>query len=263
MKLLFLGDIVGRPGRKTVEKYLPNIIKEKKPDWVIANAENIAGGKGFTASTVKEMMKLGVDAFTGGNHIFSNPEGFDLLEKRQFPLAVPANFPEAAPGDRSLIVTSPRTGKRLLLVSLLGQTFMKQMVHSPFETADSMLDHYTEDDYDVSFFDFHAEATSEKYALKAYLDGRVSGLVGTHTHIPTSDIDITAKGTAYQTDTGMNGSLDSCIGVKNKFILKKIMTQLSVSHELEKRGRMQFNAVFVTFDKSGTAKKISAIRKVE
>jgi metallophosphoesterase (TIGR00282 family) len=261
MKLLFLGDIVGRPGRKTVEKYLPQIIKEKNPDWVIANAENIAGGKGFTKSTLNEMMKLGIDAFTGGNHIFSNPEGFDLLEKRVFPLAVPANFSDAAPGDRSLIVES-KSGKKLLLVSLLGQTFMKQTVSSPFEKVDEILDEYSETDYDVSLFDFHAEATSEKYALKAYLDGRASALVGTHTHIPTADADITSEGLAYQTDTGMNGSLDSCIGVKNKLILKKIMTQLSVSHELEKRGRMQFNAVLITFDKEGKAKKISPIRKV-
>lgn len=261
MKLLFIGDIVGRPGRRTVEKYLPEIIKEKKPDWVIANAENIAGGKGFTRSTLNEMMKLGVDAFTGGNHIFSNPEGFELLEKRTFPLVVPANFPDAGPGDHSLIIES-KSGKRLLLVSLLGQIFMKQLVASPFETADDILEQIPKEDYDVSLFDFHAEATSEKYALKAYLDGRISALVGTHTHVPTADVDITSDGLAFQSDVGMNGSLDSCIGVKNKLILKKLMTQLSVSHDLEKKGRMQFNAVLITFDKSGIAKRISPIRKV-
>lgn len=263
MKLLFLGDIVGRPGRKTVEKYLPKLIQDKKPDWVIANAENLAGGKGITKGTLHEMTKAGIDAFTGGNHIFSGAEGLDLLERGQFPGVVPANFHYSAPGERAIVLESPRTGKRLLLVSLLGQTFMSHLVDSPFETSDDILEHFSEEDYDVSLFDFHAEATSEKYALKAHLDGRISALVGTHTHVPTADADITPKGLAYQTDIGMNGSLDSCIGVKSHMIIKRLITQLKSPHELEKRGRMQFNAVLMTFTKEGLAKKIQSIRFVD
>lgn len=263
MKLLFIGDIVGRPGRNTVAKYLPDLIKKQKPDWVIANAENIAGGKGFTPSTLHEMMKLGVDAFTSGNHIFSNPSGFEALAAKKLPICIPANFYEHAPGHRSLMVPSKDHKKVLFLSCLLGQTFMKHEVHEPLQTLDELFEQTPSEMYHVSLVDIHAEATSEKYALKAYLDGSVSAILGTHTHVPTADADISPGKTAFQCDVGMTGSLDSCIGTRSKGIIQRMKTQLSVPQVLEKKGRMQFNAVLISFDKSGSAKKISPIRKVE
>lgn len=261
MKILFLGDIVGRPGRKVVEKILPEVLKKYKPDFVLANAENLAGGKGITAKTIKEMQKSGIDFFTGGNHIFKNPEGFEYLEKEDAPVVVPCNFYPEAPGKRWSIMTA-KNGKRLLVVSVLGQTFMSQQVENPFSTLEEMIKCIPKDDYDVSLVDVHAEATSEKYALRWLLDGKISVMVGTHTHVPTADADISPLGTAFQADVGMNGSLDSCIGIKSKLIIKKLKTQLPVATDLEKKGRMQFNAVLINCNSKGIASSIKPIRKI-
>lgn len=261
MRILFLGDIVGRPGRKLVSQVLPKLIKQKKPDLVIANAENLAGGKGINKNTLAEMKATGIDYFTGGNHIFKNPEGLEILESEDVPLVIPANFAPEVPGKRWSIITSKK-GKRLLLVSLLGQTFMPQQVSSPFRTIDHILEEVDSSQFDASLIDIHAEATSEKYALRWHLDGKVSAVVGTHTHVPTADTDISPNGTGFQADVGMNGSLDSCIGVKSKRVIKKLITQLPIGMDLEKRGRMQFNAVLIDIGAKGQTKKISHIREI-
>lgn len=261
MKILFLGDIVGRSGRKVLKDLLPKIILDKKPDFVIANAENLAGGKGTDRKTIEEMMKVGVLAFTGGNHSFAISESLEIFEKGDVPVLRPANFPEGAPGKGWQILTG-KNKKRLLLINLLGREFMPQHADCPFRTLESILASIPASDYDASFVDLHAEATSEKQALRWAFDGRVSAVIGTHTHVPTADADISALGTAFQADAGMNGSLDSCIGAKSELIIKKFVTQMPVKKELMHDGRMQLNAVLVEIDDGGKATKIEHIRKI-
>lgn len=261
MKILFLGDIVGRPGRNLVKEVLPGVIKKKKPDLVLANAENLAGGKGINERTVKEMMDVGVDFFTGGNHIFKNPDGLSMLEEGGLPVIRPANFPDGTPGKGWDIIETKK-GKHLLVINLLGQVFMNQFVDSPFRTLEAILSSVDPSQYDAALVDMHAEATSEKQALRWAFDGRVSAMIGTHTHVPTADAEISPAGTAFQADAGMNGSLDSCIGVEKEIIIKMFMTQMPVTHQLEKRGRMQFNAVVLDIGADAKAKKISHLREI-
>src|SRR3972149_1829774 len=232
MKILFLPDIVGKPGRKVTAEFLPKLIKEKSPDIVIANAENLAGGKGINRKTIREMMKLGVDAFTTGNHVFDNDEALEIFQEDELPVLRPANYPSEAPGREYLIVEA-RNGKELLLVSLLGNLFMPQTMTCPFKKIESILDDLDSTEYDASLVDFHAEATSEKQALLRAFDGQLSAVIGTHTHVQTSDADITALGTAFQADAGMIGSLDSCLGVRSEDVIRRFITQMPTSMKLE------------------------------
>ena len=262
MKILFLGDIVGRPGRAVIKKILPGVIAQKKPDLVIANAENMAGGKGVNRKTVLEMMAAGIDCFTGGNHTFAIlPDALELFKKDDLPVLRPANFPPGTPGQGWRIITSKK-GSRLLVISVLGRIFMPQHVDCPFRTVEHILQTVAKDSYDACLIDFHAEATSEKQALRWAFDGQVTAVIGTHTHIPTADAEISPAGTSFQADAGMNGSLDSCIGVDKDIIIRKLKTLMPVTHVLVDTGRMQFNGVFVEIDPRGKAKKIQHIRHV-
>lgn len=261
MKILFLGDIVGRPGRKLVTKVLPSLKKKLKPDIVIANAENLAGGKGTNRKTIDEMRSAGVDFFTGGNHTFAIDQVLELLKDPRSPLVRPANFPPETPGRGFAIVTT-KNKKRLLVVNLLGRTFMTHHVDCPFRTLDAIFQQVPRESYDASLVDIHAEATSEKQALRWYVDGKISLVVGTHTHVQTADADISPHGTAYLTDAGMNGSFDSCLGVQKELIIEKLRSQMPISHELEEKGRMQINGVLVTVAADGKAKSIRLVREV-
>lgn len=261
MRILFLGDIVGRPGRKTVKTILPEIMAEKSPDFVLANAENLAGGKGINRKTVLEMMEAGIDAFTGGNHSFDNDGGFEIYEKGDLPVLRPLNFPEGTPGKGFSIITS-KTGKKLLLISLQGRVFMPQQLSCPFRAVESLLKTVKPSDYDASLIDIHAETTGEKQAIRWHFDGQVSAIIGTHSHVPTLDAEVSKKGTAYQTDAGMNGSLDSCIGVKKEIIIHRLKNQMPMVQKLEDTGRMQFNATLMNLDDQGKATKIETIRKI-
>lgn len=260
MRILFLGDIFGRPGRKTVARVLPGVISVEKPDIVLGNVENLAGGKGVNRKTLSEIMSAGVEVFTGGNHSFENIVGNEIYDDASFPLLRPANFPSGTPGKGWGIFTA-RNGQRLLVISLLGRTFMPQHVDSPFQLLDEIFATIDPSEYDASFIDFHAEATSEKQAILWYLNGKVSAVVGTHTHIPTADADITPAGTAFQADAGMNGSLDSCIGLRHTSVIQKLRTQMPLKYEVEDQGRMQFNAVVIDIE-NHKAVGIRHIRKV-
>src|SRR5690606_26228297 len=193
MRILFLGDIFGRPGRKTVAHILPEIIAAEKPDIVLGNVENLAGGKGVNKKTLSEIMNAGVEVFTGGNHSFENIEGNEVYLDPAFPILRPANFPRGTVG-KGWGIFPTKNGKRLLVISLLGRTFMPQHVDSPFQVLDEVFESVKPSEYDASFIDIHAEATSEKQAILWYMNGKVSAVIGTHTHVPTADADITPAG---------------------------------------------------------------------
>lgn len=245
MKILFIGDIVAKPGRETVRALLPGILKEHKPDLVLANPENLSHGDGFSLKNINEMRELGVDFFTSGNHVWANKDGASHLDDPDFPVLRPANFEVGVPG-RGYGIVKAHDGTRVLVISIIGRAFMRWHFDCPFKAVDRILKEAKK--YDAVFVDFHAETTAEKKAMGFYLDGRVSVLVGTHTHVQTNDAQILEKGTAYITDVGMTGSVDSVIGVNKELILEQFLMQMPVKHEPETKGRMALSAFLVELD---------------
>jgi metallophosphoesterase (TIGR00282 family) len=251
MNLLFIGDIFASPGRRIVADHLRDIIGAQSIDLVIANAENAAGGFGLTPSIAEDLFAMGVDVLTSGNHIWDKKEIYDYLG-RQPRLLRPANYPQA-PG-RGVIVMHARNGTPCAILNLQGRVYMPG-TDCPFRKADQMLAELSPD-VKVRFVDFHAEVTSEKMAMGWYLDGRVSAVVGTHTHIPTADSRILPGGTAYQTDCGMTGPYRSVIGVETDIVLQRFLTGLPVRMEAAKHGA-ELNAVILDIDEStGRARAI-------
>jgi polar amino acid transport system substrate-binding protein len=261
MKILFLGDIVAKPGRETVKKFLPDVIKKYKPGLVIANAENISHGNGFAPDAISEMQKVGIDFFTSGDHAWGNKVGLMHLGDPKFPVIRPANFPEGNPGKGYAIVQD-KMMNRILVVNIIGRVFMKKHFDCPFRTMDRILQETAHEKLDAIFVDIHAEATSEKYAMGFYLNGRVSAVVGTHTHVPTADYRILENGTAFMSDAGMSGSLDSVIGVKKEVIINSFLTQMPVKHEPEIHGKMVFNACLIDVDGKNKSTKIEHIQHI-
>lgn len=241
MKILVLGDIFGRPGREIVKKHLPDLKKELRPDLTIANAENLSGGKGFLVEHIEDMQKAGIDFFTSGNHVWRQKKSLAKLDDPNFPLIRPANYPPGAPGRGYSIM------KKVLVINLMGQVFMPVQVDSPFHAITRILELTKNEPLDAIVIDFHAEVTSEKWALGHYLDSKVSFIYGTHTHVPTADARILSGGTAFITDVGMTGPYDSIIGLEKKSILKQFVTQLPAKHEVAEDDP-RLNAVFVTID---------------
>lgn len=265
MNILFIGDIFGRPGRTTVKKLLPEYRKKLKIDLVIANAENSHHGKGVSESQLNEMRKDGVDFFTSGNHIWKEREIISRMDDVDLPLIRPANYPEGAPGKGYQVVEVGGKGAKagkVLIINLMGRVFMPMHLDCPFRTADKILKEF-ENDRQISaiFVDFHAETTSEKMALAHYLDGRVSAVIGTHTHVPTFDARVLAGGTAFQTDVGFTGPIDSVIGLEKKAIIENFLTQVPVKHEVA-GGDTVFNALKIEIDdKTGKALSVEQIQK--
>src|SRR5438445_11282017 len=223
MNILFIGDIFGAPGRRIVADHLQDMVQANRIDLTIANAENAAGGFGITPSIAEELFALGLDVLTSGNHVWDKRELFDYFA-RQPRLLRPANYPEA-PGC-GVIAYRGRNGAECAVINLQGRTYMPS-TDCPFRKADQILDEL-DPAVKVRFVDFHAEVTSEKMAMGWYLDGRVSAMVGTHTHVPTADTRILTGGTAYQTDCGMTGPYHSVIGVETSLILQRFLTVLPV-----------------------------------
>ena len=248
MKIVFLGDIVGRPGRETVAKFLPNVKEKYSPDLIIANAENISHGNGFSPDAIKEMMNLGVNFFTTGDHAWDNKKGASKLDDKDFPVIRPANYPPKNVPGRGYDIVADASGHKVLVINLIGRVFIKKDFDCPFRKLDEILEETKNENLSGILVDLHAEATSEKYAMGFYADGRVSAVVGTHTHVPTRDLRTLENGTAYISDIGMTGSLDSVIGVKKDIILHSFLTQLPVKHEVEDHGTMVFNAVVIELD---------------
>lgn len=260
MKLLFLGDIVGRPGRRAVAEVLPRWQERNGYDLIIANGENAAGGVGLTPPILAELRQAGIDVVTSGNHIWAKKEIIPLLEEGIEPLLRPANFPPGTPG-RGFLVATARSGVKVGVINLMGRTFMEPL-DSPFRVADSCLAALPPE-VKLVLVDFHAEATAEKVAMGWYLDGRVSACVGTHTHVPTADERVLPKGTAYVTDAGMCGPTDSVIGVEVEIILRGFLTQLPVRHEVARGGPVVVDGVEIDVDpETGRAAAIRRVREL-
>ena len=253
MNILFIGDIFASPGRRIVADHLQDIVQSNQIDLTIANAENAAGGFGITPSIAEELFALGLDVLTSGNHVWDKRELYDYFA-RQPRLLRPANYPEA-PG-RGVIAIRARNGVECAVLNLQGRTYMPP-IDCPFRTADRLLAE-VDPAIQVKFVDFHAEVTSEKVAMGWYLDGRVSAVVGTHTHVPTADTRVLPGGTAYQTDCGMTGPYGSVIGVDTAIILQKFLTGLPVRMEASKNSP-ELHAVIVDVDES--TGKARAIRR--
>lgn len=255
MRLLFIGDVFGRPGRKALAATLPRLRRERSVDLVIANGENSAHGSGLTHATAKDLFAAGVDVVTSGNHIWQHREAPEYLDREPRVLR-PLNFPPGAPGRGSILL--PVGGVPVLVLNAMGRLFMKA-IDDPFRAVDRALAE-AHAEASVIVVDFHAEATSEKRAMGFYLDGRVSLVVGTHTHIPTADAQILPNGTAYVTDVGMVGVRHSVIGMEVEPVLKAFVTAMpSRAHPAE--GGVDVNCVLADVE-PGTG-RASAIERLD
>jgi len=255
-KVLFIGDIIGKLGRLVTELVLPELKQEYKPDLIVANGENSAHGYGITEKVYKELLGMGIQAITMGNHVWDKRELLKDIDK--LPLVVrPANYPPGAPGKS--VLTIEKSGTVIAIVNLSGRTFM-QSLDCPFQAVDKLLPKIKTN---LVLVDMHAEATSEKAAMGWHLDGQVSAVVGTHTHVMTADERILPKGTAFISDVGMVGAYDSIIGMNKEQILKRFTSQLPERFEPTTSGPGLFNAVLIKLDAiSGQAKEIKPIRKI-
>jgi len=260
LKILFFGDISGRIGRNGIAKILPSLKKKLDPDLVIANVENIAHGLGVTAKTLQEISDAGVDFFTSGDHIFDKKEAVEILERKDTTLLRPANYPPGVPGNGAKLFEIGT--KQVLVINLIGRVFLKNQYDCPFRKADEILEEYKDTNLTAVIVDFHAEATSEKNGLAQYLDGRVSAVLGTHTHVGTDDWQILPGGTAFVTDIGMVGAKDSILGVDKKGILKTFLTQIPEVHEIPEEGVCLVNAIYLEINpKTHEAVKIKKIKE--
>jgi 2',3'-cyclic-nucleotide 2'-phosphodiesterase len=259
LNLLFIGDVVGRPGRRAVTQWLPALRRELRADFVVANGENSAGGFGVTPETFKDLTAAGVDVVTGGNHIWHTREAPALLDGEPR-LLRPANYPAGAPG-RGAAVFVTGGGARVGVLNLEGRAFM-QPVLSPFDYAREEIERLHAETR-VILVDMHAEATSEKAALAWHLDGRVSAVVGTHTHVQTADERVLPGGTAFITDAGMTGPRDSIIGMSRETVLQRFLTLLPARFEVAS-GPVQLNGVLIEVDAAtGRASAIRRVNRIE
>lgn len=261
MKLLFFGDVFGRPGREALVRTLPLLRQRYKPDAIIVNVENIAHGSGITRSTLEELKELKIDAYTSGDHIWDDSEAREMVEEDKWNLVRPANFPPDTPGSGYKVI---KVGdKKLLVINVLGQAFIRADLGSPFHSVNRILEEYKlGKDVDAIFIDFHAETTSEKRAMGFHVDGRVSAMVGTHTHVPTNDGQVLPKGTGYLTDSGFVGAHHSVIGLTPSMTIKRFLTQMPASKELADTGKAEIGGVFFEIGDDGLAKDVQSIREI-
>ena len=255
MNILFVGDIVGRTGRQVMTARLHRLIDRHHIDLVVANGENAAAGFGLTVDTARELFALGVDVITSGNHIWDKKEIYEYLDDQKR-LLRPANYPPGLPGRGSGIFTTS-AGLEVGIINLEGRVFMSNL-ECPFRAADLLVADLRRRT-PIILVDFHAEATSEKAALGGYLDGRVSAVVGTHTHVQTADERILPGGTAYLTDAGMTGSRDSVIGIRKELAIERFLTQLPVRFEVAKKAPV-FNGVIFSIDE--TSGRATGVQRV-
>ncbi|MCX8065088.1 MAG: TIGR00282 family metallophosphoesterase [Candidatus Hydrogenedentes bacterium] len=260
MRILFLGDIIGKPGRSIVMSLLPEIVSEYKVDMVIANAENSAGGLGATPETINQLRVAGINGFTLGNHIWKYDTIIQSLENDD-DLVKPANLPPGTPGKEYSILHCKKKNVKVGIISILGRIFMDP-VDCPFRTSSEIISAIKEVT-PVIIVDFHAEATAEKIALGWFLDGKCSAVVGTHTHVQTADERILPNGTAYITDVGMCGPYQSVIGMEINRVLTRLLTGMPKKWEVA-NGPSMLNAVIIDIDEStGKAQNIQRIIKME
>jgi len=250
MKILFIGDVVGKLGRKAVAKLLPEIKKEYQPDFIIANVENLAHGHGVTIRTMQEMVDVGIDSFTSGNHIWRNPEILEIFDKKLFPIIRPANYPSGNPGCgyQSFNISQ----KNIIVLNLQGRVFMRELVDNPFMVFDTVIKEIKSQKPDYIIVDFHAEATSEKNAFGLYVDGLVSAVLGTHTHTQTTDARVLDAGTAYITDVGYVGGHNTVLGPDKVNIIESYKTALPTKFKYPETGLARFNAVSLDLKDNNT-----------
>lgn len=240
MKFLFIGDTVGKTGRRAVSALLPKLKNELNIDFVILNGENLAHGNGINQKVFEEMIQAGVDVITAGNHTFDKKEVIPLLEK-QPNLLRPANLPPMATGKGYVVYQ--KSDKKILVINLMGRVFMGGALDCPFRTFDDIYQKH-KDDVDYIIVDFHGEATSEKQAFGYYVDGRATAVFGTHTHVQTADERFLPQGTAFITDIGMTGAYESVIGVRKEEIIQKFITGMPKKYE-PAEGRFIFTALYL------------------
>lgn len=256
MKIIFFGDVFGKPGRKALTAFLPFYIKNNNPDFIIANCENAADGRGITEQSAREIFNAGVDACTSGNHLWDRKEGIPVILNNTN-IVKPLNYPKSAPGNSFSVLK--KENKELLIACICGQSFMNP-VDSPFFKLDEYLPEFHNLTHNI-LIDFHAESTAEKRTLGFYFDGKISAMLGTHTHIQTADEEILENGTAYITDVGMTGSVNSVIGIKKEIAIEKIKHGLPVRHETSDLD-VFINAVEIEIDElTGKSVSIKRIRE--
>ena len=256
MRFLFIGDIIGRPGRNIVKNLLSQLKAENSIDFVIANAENAAGGNGLTEQVANELFYDGVDFLTLGNHAWDKKDILSFIEREER-IVRPANYPSGAPGKGYKVFT--KNNIKIAIVNLQGRIYM-QPLDCPFRIMDNIILQVA-NQAKIIIVDIHAEATSEKMALGYYIDGKVSAVIGTHTHIQTADEKILPKGTGYITDVGMTGPYESVIGIKKETIIARFLTQVPNRFEVAD-GKSQLNAVLIEIDDTtGKTVKIERIQK--
>lgn len=258
MKVLFFGDVVGKPGVQAVRTLVPKMIARHSADLVVVNAENSEGGAGISAESAEALLSAEVDVLTSGNHMWSKRQIIPWLEKNPHKLLRPANYPKGAPGRGYTIAETP-DGRKLGVVNLEGRVHMKAL-DDPFTIGSGIVEELRKQTKCI-LVDMHCEATSEKNAMGAYLDGKVSAVVGTHTHVQTADERILPGGTAYITDVGMVGPLDSVIGVKKELSIERFLTQRHTGFEVAKNLVYLQGVVIEIDDETGRGKSIERIRE--
>jgi metallophosphoesterase (TIGR00282 family) len=254
MRVLFIGDIVGSPGRAGLARAMPELRETYAPELVIANGENTAGGVGITEKTARELLDLGVDVITTGNHVYRHREVYGFLDSSDRVIR-PANYPMANPGRGHTVVDV--AGRRVGVLNLSGSLYLK-VARIPFHEADARLRKLADEGADAVIVDFHCELTSEKIAMGWHLDGRVAACLGTHTHVPTADARVLPGGTAYISDTGMTGSREGVIGARRDQVLDSFITQMPTRFE-SAEGNVWINAVLVDVNDAGLADSIEQI----
>jgi metallophosphoesterase (TIGR00282 family) len=268
MKIIFFGDIVGQPARRALEKIVPQLKKELEPDLILANDENVAHGQGVSQKSLEELVPVGFDYLTTGDHVYVIKDSEAILSDKQYKILRPLNWPGSVAGRGFELITVGT--RRLLLVNLIGRVFMRQDFDDPFKKIEELLDDYSlkgkeqgSEAVDAIVIDFHAEATSEKAGLAWFLDGRVSAVLGTHTHVPTADERILPQGTGFISDLGMVGTQDSILGANKDIVIKRFLTQRSFKMEPAQGAIVEVNGVWLeTDDKTGLIKKIERVRRL-
>jgi len=259
IRILMIGDVVGRPGRRAVIENVPGLVRDEGINLTIANGENAAGGNGITREVANELFSAGVEVITMGNHVWNKKEIFNLIAREER-IIRPGNYPPGAPGA-GFGRYETKNGVKVGVFNLSGRVFMPGL-DCPFRKAEEVIQVLREWS-NIILLDFHAEATSEKIAMAYHLEGRLSAVCGTHTHVQTADERVLPGGTAYITDVGMTGPLDSVIGVKKEAVLEKFITQMPRKFEVA-AGPYQFNAVIIDIDiQTGRAKNIKRVQNYE
>lgn len=255
MKVIFIGDVVGSPGRKMVETYLPRLKEKYRPQLTIVNGENAAGGKGITEKIYKQLMQAGAQVITMGNHTWNKREIFDFIDEAPY-LIRPANFPENNPGKG--IVYVKVNDEEVAVINLQGRVFL-DMHDNPFHVGEQLIEEARKRTNKI-IVDFHGEATSEKIAFGWYVDGKVSAVIGTHTHVQTADERILTKGTGYLTDVGMTGPYNGIIGVQREPVINRFLTNLPARFDVDRNGPNQLNGCFLQLHpETGSVEKIERI----